>query len=213
MASSPAPLRIRTCFAMIRSTTRKPPFDIVRCSHPVLGATDLGASERFYAQQLGYIVTERTADTLYLRNLECRTHHSLVLQRLGEPACQALAWKVASEDDLDRAKRWFQGKGLPATFVERHGQGRTLRTCDTLGMPLEFYSNMASAPCKLQQYDDYRGARIQRLDHINCFSPDVQKSYEFWSLRIGLPSHRVHGVRGGKQCPVGGVAATEGRRS
>jgi catechol 2,3-dioxygenase len=166
---------------MIRSTTNKPPFDVVRCSHAVLGATDLGASEQFYAQHLGYVVTERTPDALYLRNLECRTHHSLVLQRLPEPTCEALVWKVANEDDLDLASRWFQSKNLPAAFVERHGQGRTLRTCDALGMPLEFYFSMTSAPCKLQQYDDYRGARIQRLDHFNCFSPDVQKSYEFWS--------------------------------
>src|ERR1700680_4437268 len=97
---------------MIRSTTNKPPFDVVRCSHAVLGATDLGASERFYAEYLGYVVTERTPDALYLRNLECRTHHSLVLQRLPEPTCEALVWEGANEDDLDLASRWVQSKNL-----------------------------------------------------------------------------------------------------
>jgi catechol 2,3-dioxygenase len=166
---------------VIRPNNTKPPFDIIRCSHPVLGVRDIEVSEQFYVDQLGYIVTERDSDALYLRNLECRTHHSLVLKRTAEPSCEVLSWKVASEDDLDRARHWFGTNGLPTEFVERHGQGRTLKTSDTLGMPLEFYASMDFVPCKLQEYGVYRGACIQRLDHFNCYSPDVQKSYEFWS--------------------------------
>ena len=33
----------------------------------------------------------------------------------------------------------------------------------------------------LQQYAHHRGARIQRIDHINCFTPDVQASYDFYT--------------------------------
>jgi len=33
----------------------------------------------------------------------------------------------------------------------------------------------------LQQYSAYQGARIQRIDHINCFTPDVQASYDFYA--------------------------------
>jgi catechol 2,3-dioxygenase len=33
----------------------------------------------------------------------------------------------------------------------------------------------------LQRYATHRGARIQRIDHINCFTPDVQASYDFYT--------------------------------
>jgi catechol 2,3-dioxygenase len=48
-------------------------------------------------------------------------------------------------------------------------------------MPLELYARMEQAPSMLQRYAAYRGARIQRIDHINCFTPDVQASYDFYA--------------------------------
>jgi catechol 2,3-dioxygenase len=33
----------------------------------------------------------------------------------------------------------------------------------------------------LQRYAAHRGGRIQRIDHINCFTPDVQASYDFYT--------------------------------
>jgi catechol 2,3-dioxygenase len=33
----------------------------------------------------------------------------------------------------------------------------------------------------LQRYAYHVGARIQRIDHINCFTPDVQVSYDFYN--------------------------------
>ncbi len=33
----------------------------------------------------------------------------------------------------------------------------------------------------LRHYSAYRGARIQRIDHVNCFTPDVQASHDFYS--------------------------------
>ena len=48
-------------------------------------------------------------------------------------------------------------------------------------MPLEFYAGMDQAERMLQRYAAYQGARIQRIDHINCFTPDVQQSYDFYT--------------------------------
>jgi catechol 2,3-dioxygenase len=47
-------------------------------------------------------------------------------------------------------------------------------------MPLDFYVRMDQAESMLRQYAHHRGARIQRIDHINCFTPDVQACYEFY---------------------------------
>ena len=48
-------------------------------------------------------------------------------------------------------------------------------------MPIEFYAQMERTPSMLQKYAAHRGARIQRIDHLNCFTPDVQASYDFYN--------------------------------
>ena len=101
--------------------------------------------------------------------------------RAKSPAAQALGFKVASEDDLDRAADWFKRRNLPTAFPDVPHQGRTLRTADITGMPLEFYFKMDQSERMLQRYSAYQGARIQRIDHINCFTPDVQASYDFYT--------------------------------
>ncbi len=165
----------------IRPPVFDPPFAIVRASHVEFGVRDLSRSRAFYVDCLGYLVTEETKDALYLRAVEERNHHSIVLRRADAPVAQALGFKVASEDDLDRAAVWFGKQGLPAAFVEVEYQGRTLRAADPLGMPLDFYFKMDQAELMLRKYAAYRGARIQRIDHINCFTPDVQRSYDFYT--------------------------------
>src|SRR5581483_8171997 len=81
----------------------------------------------------------------------------------------------------DRAATWLRARNLPVAFPEVPYQGRTLRTADPLGMPIDFYFKMDRMPSMLQKYACYRGARIQRIDHINCFTPDVQASYDFYT--------------------------------
>jgi catechol 2,3-dioxygenase len=165
----------------IRKPVLNPPFNVVRASHVELAVRDLGASRAFYVDCLGYLVTGDTPDALTLRGVEERNHHSIVLRRAREPAVATLGFKLASEEDLDRAAFWFARKALPTSFPEVPFQGRTLRTVDPHGMPLDLYFRMDQAERVLQQYKVYQGARIQRIDHINCFTPDVQASHDFFN--------------------------------
>ncbi len=165
----------------IRPPVLNPPFNVVRASHVEFGVRDLAASRAFYVDCLGYLVSDEQNDALYLRGVEERNHHSIVLTTTREPCVQAAGFKLASEDDLDLAALYFTRKGLPVTFPDLPYQGRTLRTQDCNGMPLDFYVRMDQAESMLRQYAHYRGARIQRIDHINCFTPDVQASYDFYS--------------------------------
>lgn len=165
----------------IRTPVLNPPFNVVRASHVELGVRDLGRSRAFYVDCLGYLVTDESAAALYLRAVEERNHHSIVLRQAAEPQILALGFKLASEADLDRAASWFARRQLPTAFPEVAFQGRTLRTADIHGMPLDFYFRMDQAPSMLQRYALHQGARIQRIDHINCFTPDVQVSYDFYT--------------------------------
>jgi len=62
---------------------------------------------------------------------------------------------VFDEDDLDKAAHFFKGKGLPVDWVERPYQGRTFRTRDPMGIPLEFYTKMDRLPPIHQKYALY----------------------------------------------------------
>jgi catechol 2,3-dioxygenase len=165
----------------VRPPVLDPPFRIVRASHVELGVRDLARARAFYVDCLGLLATDETADALYLRGVEERNHHSIVLRKGREPAAAALGFKVASEEDLDRAAAWFGARNLPVSFPDVPFQGRTLRTADAFGMPLDFCFRMDQTPSMLQRYAAHRGARIQRIDHLNCFTPDVQASYDFYT--------------------------------
>src|ERR1700742_4824979 len=78
----------------VRDPVFTPPFNVVRASPAELTVTDLGRSRAFYADCLGLLVTDETADALYLRGVEERNHHSLVLRRSHAAEARALGFKL-----------------------------------------------------------------------------------------------------------------------
>lgn len=158
-----------------------PPFNIVRLSHVELGVADLAASRAFYAETLGLQVTHEDSGTISFRAMEERGHHCIMLKQSREPAAHVLGFKLYDEPDLDKAEHWFRSQGLPTRWVEQPWQGRTLRTADNLGIPLEFYAQMERLPPIHQKYALYRGVKPLRIDHFNCFSTDVDASVAFYN--------------------------------
>jgi catechol 2,3-dioxygenase len=158
-----------------------PAFNIVRLSHVELIVTDLAASRAFYVDTLGLQVTDEDDQTIYLRAMEERGHHCMILRKGPKATVNYLSYKVYSEKDLDLAEAWFQEKGLPVEWVTRPYQGRTLRTHDIFGAPMEFYYQMDRLAPIHQQYKLYNGVKPLRIDHFNCFSPDVDASVAFYN--------------------------------
>ena len=158
-----------------------PDFNIVRLSHVEFVVTDLAASRAFYADVLGLQVTHEDGQHVYLRAMEERGHHCIILTKGHAASARLLAFKVWAEKDLDAAEIWFKGRGLPTEWVNRPYQGRTLRTADPFGIPLEFYASMERLPPIHQKYALYKGVKPLRIDHFNCFSPDVDASVAFYN--------------------------------
>ncbi len=158
-----------------------PPFNIVRLSHVELSVTDLAKSRAFYVDTLGLQVTAETADAIYLRAMEERGHHCLVLRLAKTAEAGHLGFKLYDTPDLAKAEAHFRAKGLPAEYVDVPHQSKTLRTRDLHGVPLEFYVAMEKLPAIHQQYELYRGVKPLRIDHFNCFSPDVDASVAFYN--------------------------------
>jgi len=75
----------------------------------------------------------------------------------------------------------WTARGRPTAWVDQPHQGRTLRTSDLFGVPLEFYARMDRLPPIHQKYTLYRGVKPLRIDHFNTFSPDVDASVAFWN--------------------------------
>jgi len=158
-----------------------PPFNIIRLSHVEYSVTDLARSRAFYVDTLGLQVTHEDGQQIYLRAMEERGHHCIVLTQADTAEVSVLGFKLFDDLDLDKAAAFFAERGLPVDWVERPFMGRTLRTRDPWGIPLEFYVKMDRLPTIHQQYKLYRGVKPLRIDHFNMFSADVDASAAFYN--------------------------------
>ena len=138
---------------------------------------DLDASERFYVDLLGLVVSERTGDALYLRGWEERSHHSLVLRearrRRRARGCRSAC---AASTTSTRSPPTSSARGCERASVDGRTPGHGPRAArrDPFGFPLAFFAEMSQFDTQLQRFDIQRGAPIARIDHFNLHSPDVR---------------------------------------
>jgi catechol 2,3-dioxygenase-like lactoylglutathione lyase family enzyme len=73
-----------------------------KLGHVVVGSTDLGASERFFIQGLGFKVSDSVAGRASF--LRCSTdHHNLLVQAAPIPFLHHTSWQVDDVDEIGRA--------------------------------------------------------------------------------------------------------------
>jgi len=167
---------------MLPQTNYKSPFRFSRASHSVFTARDLAKSEEFYTEVLGLVVSDKDKDTLYLRGLEERSHHSMVIKRTsGKPAYERAGLRVFDEEDLERCKHAFEQLQLPAAWVECPYQGRTLHATDIAGTPLEICATMDRKPRLDMDVVVHKGAQARRFDHYQITVPDIAKVTAFYT--------------------------------
>lgn len=159
-----------------------PDFNVIRLSHVCLNVKNLTESKQFYTDILGMQITDESDTHIYLRALEERGHHCVVLQQSDNSGTvEVLGFKTYSDADLDKAEKYFQSKGRATSWIDRPYQGRTLLTTDHQGIPIEFYHKMDRLKPIHQQYKLYRGVRPLRIDHFNVFSTNVDHSVAFYN--------------------------------
>ena len=166
----------------IPETNFDPPFNLTRASHVRLATPDLEASRAFYEEVVGLVVSDADRDTVYMRGVEEICHHSLTLVRAtGDPVCEAVGFRVFLDDDLDRAKHHFDRIGVPAEWIERDFEDRSLRVIDPNGMPLELCARMATRERLDIDWQRHRGVGALRLDHFQFAVPDVAAAARFYA--------------------------------
>ncbi|NMP21123.1 3,4-dihydroxyphenylacetate 2,3-dioxygenase [Sulfobacillus harzensis] len=151
-------------------------FQVVRTSHAEYFVTDLSRARAFYVDTLGFVLTSEDEEHLYLRGLEDRVHHNLVLTLADHAGAGHVGFRVASPADLDELETLAQHQGLFHQRVRDNtefGVGDALRVQDPFGFPIEFFYETRAVPWMLQAYDAYHGAAVMRLDHVNYLTPDI----------------------------------------
>jgi catechol 2,3-dioxygenase len=166
----------------IPETNFSPDFNVTRASHVVLTVRDLGRSRDFYTEVIGLVVTHESPSEIYLRGLEESCHHSLILRRTdGGPVCQRIGFRVFRDEDLDKAKAYFDRMGIACEWVERDFQQRTLHVTDASGILLELCYGMPAQPRLHDKPWLHRGAAALRYDHVQCLVPDVARAGRFYT--------------------------------
>ena len=164
-------------------------FNVVKAGHIELLVTDLKEAKKFYVDTLGFIVTEADRGHLYLRGLEDRHHHSLILTKSDEPGVGHFAFRVSDESGLRAIERIVRTDGGYTRWKkpgEEKGQGKALMVEDRFGFPVEFYAKMEPKEWMLQKFQEYRGAKVMRLDHFNIMLPDAAKAYHWYVGSLGF---------------------------
>ncbi len=163
--------------------------NILRAAHVELLVTDLEISKKFYVEMLGFFITEETKNQVYLRGIEERVHHSIVLTQSSVPAVGHLSFRVEDSSDLQQLHAFYVSKGCTVRFKgadEELGQGRALIVQDPLGFPIEFFAVMDEVDSYLQRYDLHRGAAVKRMDHFNIFAYDLGIASELWLNQLSF---------------------------
>ncbi|MEM8858515.1 MAG: 3,4-dihydroxyphenylacetate 2,3-dioxygenase [Chloroflexota bacterium] len=159
-----------------------PPFNITRASHVILTVKDLDASYHHYVEILGMIETERTADALYLRGIDERAHHSVVLRQSDQPGTvDRIGLRVFMDEDLDKAYTHFNETGTPCRWVDVPFQGKTLHFEDPNGMPVELCARMDQVPSLHDKFQHHRGGHPKALDHFQMPCQNVTLATEFYA--------------------------------
>ncbi|CDO86159.1 3,4-dihydroxyphenylacetate 2,3-dioxygenase [Mycobacterium triplex] len=180
---------------MLPEVDLRPPFNITRASHVRLAVADVSKSRDFYTKVMGLIITEEDSHTCYLRGLSEACHHSLVLEQ-GEDAGRSrrLGFRVLFDEDLDVAYRYFSERGLPAEWVQKPHQDRTLHVSDPIGTPLELCATMETRPRMYNEVRLFKGAMAQQFDHFQIHAPDPLALVEFYSaLGFRTSEYIAHG--------------------
>lgn len=191
--------------------------------HVEFYVTDLERAREFYVDLVGLHETAREKGKIYLRCTETREHHAFVLNEARMPGVGHIAFKVASEDDLERMERRFRELQLETRWVEDEeaGQGRALRVRDPLGFTIEYYAEIEPVEWLVQRYHLHHGVAPTRIDHVNMLTPDAQYGYEWYTGELGFgcaeltesdpPDHRIWASWLFRKATVHDVAVMNGK--
>ena len=135
-------------------------------------------------------VSEAPDGRVYLKAWDEFDRHSLVLRKADEAGLDAMAFKVASETDLDRFEKRVKDWGLAVDRIaegEQPGVGRRIGFTAPSGHRIELYASMELSathpPIRNPDVwpEEPRGMRATRFDHAQLNGANVAQTLKFFT--------------------------------
>jgi catechol 2,3-dioxygenase len=163
---------------------------VLRLSHAVVRVPDLELGLAYYAEVVGLVEVERTADQAYLKGWDEHQHHSIVLTKAPTYGLDALGFKVETIEDLDDLAERIEAAGVGVTRQApgelRAGSGTTLRFRAPSGHVVELVHGMTQVGNGMPLLnppvgpDGLVGMHPPRIDHIFLMCEDVNGATDFF---------------------------------
>ncbi|HEY0834382.1 MAG TPA: catechol 2,3-dioxygenase [Azospirillum sp.] len=152
---------------------------------------DMAAAETHYIDRVGLNKVGTGPDgRLYLKAWDEFDRHSLILRKADTAGVDMMAFKVASDADLDSFEKRITDWGIAVDHVaegEQPGVGRRIGFTIPSGHRIELYATIELSekhPPILNPDvwpEEPRGMKANRFDHALLYGPDVDKVLAFFT--------------------------------
>ncbi|AHG04898.1 2,3-dihydroxybiphenyl 1,2-dioxygenase [Halobacterium sp. DL1] len=160
--------------------------------HVELLVPDLAETYDYYHDVLGLEEECREGDSVYLRGWGDFNKFSLTLTEAEESGVGHIAFRVEEPADLERYAERVEDSGYDVEWREagaEPGHGESIRFTGPAEQPFELFYDIETPDVPKEQrsrlknqpqkYVD-RGVGARRIDHVNCYVPDVTACSEWF---------------------------------
>lgn len=160
--------------------------------HVELLVPNLEETVAHYHDVVGLEVECREDDTVYLRGWGDFTKYSLALTPADEPGVGHIAFRVEAPEELETYAERVEASGYEVTWHdagEEPGQGASIRFTGPADQRFELFYEMAGPDVPKEQRSRLknqpqrfvdRGIGARRIDHVNCYVPNVVECTEWF---------------------------------
>jgi catechol 2,3-dioxygenase len=170
---------------------------VMRPGHAQIRVLDMEEATQFYGNVLGLIETGRdSVGRVYYRAWDERDHNSLILEPSDRAGLDHLAFKVVSEDILEKLESDLRAYGVS---TERIAAGELLHTGERVrfeiasGHLIDLYAEKSKAitPQNVVNPPPWnpeaeRGIAPSRFDHALIYGPDIEKVQDLFVNVLGF---------------------------
>ena len=173
----------------------EPCMDVAHLGHLELLTPTPDESLHFFVDVMGMTESGRQGDSVLLRGWDDYERCSLILTASDTSGLGHAAFRVRSEQALQRRVAALEQEGAGIGWVDGPGHGPGYRFHDPDGHVLELYFETdryeappALRPALKNQAQRYpaRGCNVRRIDHFNCLAVDVRANREFFERALGF---------------------------
>lgn len=180
---------------------------ILRLSHVDVTVTDLDLAVAYYTEVIGMVLTERTAESAYLKCWDEADHHSLRLTYAPRTGFGLMSFKVEHSDDLSDLENAVARYGFPVQRLsqgESVGQGESVRFETPSGHTMELVHDVRRLGSALPRLNPrpylFRpggagsdgadgvppGIAPPRMDHLLVTAEEVGEATQFYTDVLGF---------------------------